>query len=253
MFSNKLDQLISLHQQVAGLIPALERYYPVAIVMKNQIQIYDMDNEQDCYQYIKSSPIPMPIPAGTRAAFQIEDYHGRIACVVTPEIFDSMDGYVTILHEFVHCYQYETCEQALKMQLDIANQAQERGDCMWEIQHPFPYKAINFIKPYENFLKALTYEDQGQISVQRKELQVYLGLHDYEYMVWQEWKEGYARWVENLVKRQLNMRENKGGFKTPYNRELFYAGGEAYINYLQKREPSLANDLRSLFHHLYIA
>jgi hypothetical protein len=72
-------------------------------------------------------------------------------------------------------------------------------------------------------------------------------------MVWQEWKEGYARWVENLVKRQLNMRENKGGFKTPYSRVLFYAGGEAYINYLGKRDSSLVNDLRSLFHHLYVA
>ena len=194
----------------------------------------------------------MPVPQGTRAAFQIEAYGGRIACVVTPEIFDNLDGYVTILHEFVHCHQYETCEQSIKMKLDIACQAKEKGDFMWEINHPFPYSATNFIEPYGQLLEALANEDHKKILSQRKELKKYLGRHDFEYMVWQEWKEGFARWVENLVKRKLGIKENKGGFKPPYSRVLFYAGGEAYIDYLKKRKPYLIKDLRALFHHLYL-
>jgi len=250
-FEERLDQLISLHRNVVGMNPALGKCYPVAIAQNDLFWIYDLDQEQRSYQFQKNTPIPMPIPVGTRAAFQIQDYGGRIACVVTPEIFDSLDGYITILHEFVHCYQYETCEQVLKMKLDIARQEQEKGNFMWEVRHSFPYSAAHFTEPYDRFLQALAENDHQQVIANRKELKDYLGLHDYEYMVWQEWKEGYARYVENLVKRQMGERENKGGLKPPYSRVLFYAGGEEYINYLVKREPELAKDLRKLFHHLY--
>jgi hypothetical protein len=37
-----------------------------------------------------------------------------MACVVTGEVFDSLEGIVTIFHEFVHCQQFETCERELK-------------------------------------------------------------------------------------------------------------------------------------------
>jgi hypothetical protein len=251
-FEEKLDQLLKLHHQVAGLNPALEKSYPIAIVQDNLFWIYDLNQKGDTYQFQKNAPLPMPIPTGIRAAFQVEDYGGRIACVVTPEIFNALDGYVTILHEFVHCYQYETCEQSLKMKLDIARQAQEKGDFMWEIQHPFPFSATNFIEPYNRFLEALANGSQQEVLLQRRELKKYLGLHDFEYMVWQEWKEGFARWVENLVKRQLGLKENKGGIEQPYTRVLFYAGGEAYIEYLTKRKPYLVEDLSDLFHQLYM-
>lgn len=251
-FEEKFDQLISLHRDVAGLNPAIEKCYPVAIALDGQFHIYDLNFKRNHYQFQKRASLPMPVSTGIRAAFQIEAYDGRIACVVTPEIFETMDGYVTILHEFVHCYQYETCEQSLKMKLDIACQATEKGDFMWEIQHPFPYSATNFTDPYDRFLEALANGDHEGILIQRKELKKYLGLHDFEYMVWQEWKEGFARWVENLVKRHLGIKENKGGFEPPYSRVLFYAGGEAYIDYLGKRKTYLVNDLRALFHHLYL-
>lgn len=247
-FLDALEKLISLYQRVAKLNPALKKHYPIAIVEDQQFLIFDFD--QGTYQFQTRASIPMPIPPGIRAAFQIEDYGGRIACVVTPDVFDSDEGYVTILHEFIHCYQYETCEQEIKMKLDIARQAQEKGNFMWEIEHPFPYTAANFTNPYAGFLNALAAEDHVEVLVKRKMLKTYLGLHDYEYMVWQEWKEGFARWIENLVKRHLGIPENKGGLKQPYSRVLFYAGGEAFISYLSKREPALVNDLSALFYKL---
>jgi hypothetical protein len=249
-FAESFNTLIELHRKVANLNISIERLYPIAVVVSDQFIIYDVDH--GAYQFRKRAPLPMPIPVGIRAAFQLEDYGGRIACVVTPEVFDSTDGYVTILHEFVHCYQYETCEQTLKMQLDIARHAQEQGNFMWEIEHPFPYTAVNFIEPYQAFLDALKSEDHKILLSSRKMLKTYLGLHDFEYMVWQEWKEGFARWVENLVKRQLGLLENKGGINPPFSRVSFYAGGEAFIHYLSKREPSLVNDLPSLFNKLQL-
>jgi hypothetical protein len=249
-FLDNLEKLENLLQRVAKLNPALEKHYPIAIVVDEQFLIFDYD--QGAYQFRKRAPLPMPIPVGIRAAFPLEDYGGKIACVVTPEVFDSADGYVTILHEFVHCYQYETCEQTLKMQLDIARHAQEQGNFMWEIEHPFPYAAANFIEPYQAFLDALKSEDHKAVLSSRKLLKAYLGLHDFEYMVWQEWKEGFARWVENLVKRQIGMPENKGGINPPFSRVSFYAGGEAFIHYLSRREPSLVKDLPSLFNRLQL-
>ncbi len=245
-----LNAIIPLKQQVSELNQALKNDYPIAIVVDKHFLIYDINAAQTSYQFKIEAPLPMPIPQGVRAAFQLEAYGGRIACVVTPDVFDSQDGYITILHEFVHCYQYETCEQDLKMTLDVARQAQEKGDFMREIQHPFPYSARDFIQPYTQFLAGLKANDKGLVRTSRKALRTYLGVHDYEYMVWQEWKEGFARWMENQIKMHLGMPENKGGLGVPYSRVLFYAGGEAYIAYLAKSEPDLTADLPALFHRM---
>ncbi len=250
MNTNYLEQinlLIPIHQKAAGINPALRRLYPVVIVEGETLLIHDCDQGQQSYRFIKSTPAPMPIPRGVRAAFQLEDYGGRIVCVVTPEVFDSKEGYVTILHEFVHCYQYETCEQTLKLELDIARQAQEKGDPMWEIQHPFPYQAQAFIRSYGAFLEAVSDSDEQAVQSARQDLRSYLGRHDFEYMVWQEWKEGFARWVENRLQEKLGLRVNNGGTELPFSRVTFYAGGAAYIGFLDRRTPGLVNDLQALF------
>jgi len=246
-YLEQINHLIPLHQEVAGINPALHRLYPIAVAEDDQLFIADTRAEQACYHFIKHIPTPMPVPKGVRAAFQLSDYGGRIACVVTPEVFNTLEGYVTILHEFVHCYQYETCEQELKDGLDVARQAQEQGDFMWEIQHPFPYTAEAFIRTYQGFLDAVRKSREFEVLRMREMLHAYLGVHDYEYMVWQEWKEGFARWVENAIRRELGFSQNTRGFEVPFNRVTFYAGGAAYIDFFQQTAPALVNDLPRLF------
>ena len=246
-FEKSLVPLVNLQEDVRILNPSLESLYPVAVVVEGRFQVYDFNSENQAYVFVKDMPLTMPVPGGVRAAFQLEGYGGRIACVVTQDVFDSREGYITLLHEFVHCYQYETCEQDLKMTLDIARQAQEQGDCMWEIQHPFPYAAQDFVKPYQEYLQVLDEGKASNIIASRKALRTYLGVHDYEYMVWQEWKEGFARWVENRVREHLEIPSNKRGMVLPYSRILFYAGGEAYIIFLASQEPSITTDLPGLF------
>ncbi len=82
----------------------------------------------------------MLIPQGVRAAFPLECYGNRMACVVTGDVFDALDGYVTIFHEFIHCQQAESAEQSLKQSLGVAGQAQNAGDFMG-LTHPFPCAA----------------------------------------------------------------------------------------------------------------
>lgn len=248
-----VNNLTALHLEISGLNPALGKCYPVAVVEGDEFLIYDVSSNHGPYRFIKRAPTPMPIPQGVRAAFQLADYGGRIACVVTPDVFESLNGYITILHEFVHCFQYETCEQDLKMRLDIAQQAKEKGNVMWEIQHPFPYTAKSFVRPYASFLEAIDDENEHEIRLNRKQLKTYLGLHDYEYMVWQEWKEGFARWVENALQKRLGMPLKKGGLEQPYSRVLFYVGGAAYIDYISMRMPGVTNDLPTLFRIMFEA
>jgi hypothetical protein len=244
-FTGAVNALIPLKQRFNTLHPALEKLYPIAVLQDEQLLIYDVDQEK--YHFVKRVSVPMPIPHGVRAAFQLQDYDGRIACVVSSDVFESQEGYVTLLHEFVHCYQYETCEQDLKMSLDIARKAMEVGDFMWEINYPFPYAGHGFIRPYTHFLEALEAGDVVEVSDSRTQLKAYLSLHDYEYMIWQEWKEGFARWVENRIKQNLQMAENTRGSQLPYDRVVFYAGGAALIEFLAKREPACVQNLPLLF------
>ncbi len=248
-----LESIKTIRKEVSAISPALERCYPVAIVDGGSILVYDV-NPTDCeYRFIKQASLNMAVPSGIRAAFQLEELGGRIACVITPDVFDSIEGYVTIFHEFVHCYQFETCEETLKNQLDIAQKAREVGDHMWEIEHPFPYTSRNFVDGYKRFMDAVQDADQKRIKEARKSLRAYLGVHDYEYMVWQEWKEGFARWVENCVREHLGLPQNDKGKQTPYSRVSFYVGGAAFIELLAKDQPCLVENLSSLFSRIYIS
>jgi hypothetical protein len=56
------------------------------------------------------------------------DFWGyRMACVASPGVFTSPDGYAFILHEFVHCFQWETVESRLKLGLACFLAEQERA------------------------------------------------------------------------------------------------------------------------------
>jgi hypothetical protein len=250
LFQNEFGELIALHHHVKDINPALASLYPVAIVQDDRFLVYDFEPNSQSYQFQKAITSPMPIPTGVRAAFPLEAYRNKITCVVTPDIFDNPEGYVTILHEFVHCYQFETCELDLKMSLDIALHAQETGNAMWEIEYPFPYQAEHFIQAYTRFMAAIQGENKTEIQQARRALKAYLGLHDFEYMIWQEWKEGFARCVENKINRYLGRQENTRGSKPPFSRVSFYAGGAAYIDYLSASNSRFTRDLPYLFNYL---
>lgn len=251
-YTHLLNKIVGIQSQVQHLHPALEKLYPVAIVESDQLHVYNFLPMTSKYCFIKTVSSPMPTPTGLRAAFPLEEYSQQIACVVTPEIFESLEGYITILHEFVHCYQYEICEQRLKMSLDVARRAQETNNHLWEIEYPFPYSALDFIRPYAAFIASALTCEKANIQSARKQLKTFLGLHDYEYMVWQEWKEGFARWVENQVKGYLRLPTSSKGSKMPFSRVTFYAGGDALINCLAADEPSIVKDLPRLFARMFI-
>ena len=248
VYDDQLQKIFSIQSKIVSIHPFLERVFPVAVVEGDQFLIYDIDESGQRYVFIKSAPTPMPIPLKVRAAFPLECHGGRTACIVTGDVFDSLEGYVTIFHEFVHCQQSETCEHELKQTLEIARRAQAESDYMWEINYPFPYDSPDFRDLYTLFLDELYSNRKSKVSEYRSRLKQILKKNDFEYMVWQEWKEGYARLIENLINKRLGIVENHGGNRKPYDRVLFYEGGAGYIEFLGSHEPKLLVEIEKLFH-----
>jgi hypothetical protein len=244
----QLQQIFQLQQTIRDIHPFLEKLFPVAIVKDDQFFIYDLDPAGQEYIFARQVETPMPVPPQVRAAFPLENYDERMVCVVTGDVFDQLAGYVTIFHEFIHCRQFESGEQQVKQSLDVARKALAANDFMWEINHPFPYSSPDFVRAYQAVLEA---QSLAEIMRARQRLKEMLSANDYEYMVWQEWKEGLARFIENRIKVRLGLPQNQGGKEQPFSRVTFYAGGANFIATLDKAEPGLITDIERLFERMF--
>ena len=245
-----LARIFEVQDKIKGLHPAFERLHPVAIVYGGEFHIYVPDLAKRAYRLVTTAPDKFNIPVGIRAAMPLDFWGGRMACVVSPEVFDKLAGYATVFHEFVHCYQWDTCELRLKDSMGVFKKAMAKKDYMWELEYPFPYGNADFTRDYEALLTALGKGDAGGVQGIRKSLRARLSREEWEYMTWQEWKEGSARYLENEIHARLGLPRNSGGLAQPFTRVSFYAGGEALIRMLEKREPGLTKDIESLYHKI---
>ncbi len=244
-YREDLARIVSYRGQLKEIHPVLGELYPVTIVVDDHFYVFDLDDGGH-YVPVADCPAPMPVPEGVRAAFQIACYDNNTACVVTPDVFDESFGYATIFHEFIHCHQAATVEPALRQNLPLAQKALEEEDYMWEINHPFPYEG-DFESLYARFMQAAAEGDMEAVKACRSELAGMLNDHDYQYMVWQEWKEGFALFLEQKIREEMGLGLNKVGRRPPFDRTAFYAGGAAWIDLLGENDPALLTDLEALF------
>lgn len=246
-YSESLQKIFEFQKKIVRVHPFLKKLYPVAIVEGDLFYVFDLDPSKKHYVLAKLAKPAMIVPEGVRAAFPLEFYDNKMACVVTGEVFNDLSGYVMIFHEFVHCAQTDCCEYKLKSGLSVARQAQEAGDHMWELNHPFPYEDSDFSEIYAIFLEAAAEGNVDSVLRCRAFLKETLNSPDYEYMVWEEWKEGFARLIENRIRKKLELEENHGGTGQPYNRVTFYEGGARYISVLFEEDKDLEEDIEELF------
>lgn len=252
-YQASLQKVLELQQKIQDIHPLFCSTYPIAIVEDDTFHVYDMEEGKTNYRLVRQAPTPMPIPVGVRAAFDLECYQNKIACVVSGEVFDSLDGYATIFHEFVHCHQAATGELKIKQGLEIARRAMEAGDFMWELEHPFPYENSDFVAAYSALLHAVEAEQSNAVIQTHRKLKDFLSPLDYEYLSWQEWKEGLARLIENRLQVRMDLPENHFGRQRPYHRITLYEGGAGLIAALCEEQPELYTDLVSLFRGIYRA
>ena len=249
-YNSGLQKIFEVQDKIKDIHPFLGKVFPIAIVENNRFFIFDTDTSGRRYVFVKEEPTPMLVPKGVRAAFTLECYKNKVASVISGEIFESLEGYVIIFHEFMHCYQWETCEPKLKQNLGLARMAMRKKDYMWEINYPFPYEDSKFTKIYSSFLKALEENDYENIHKYRSQLKQILSEDDFEYMVWIEWKEGFARFIENQIRNRLGFKENHYGIEMPFHRVTFYEGGARFIHSLSRQKPELLVEIERLFYEM---
>jgi hypothetical protein len=246
-YSAQLNKIFALQARFAPLNPALAEVYPVAIVENKMFYVFEPDPAEKAYRLVRTEPDTMNVPVGIRAAMPLGFWDNRIACVVTGEVFGQPDGYVFIFHEFVHCAQWETCEPKLKDRLSIFAEAMKNKDYMWELQYPFPYADPVFVEKYPALLEAWDGGDALAAGTLRAALKSALSAGEWEYLTWQEWKEGLARFVENRMRAEVGLPANTYGQAPPYSRITFYCGGEKLIRFLERRSPGASKDMEKLY------
>lgn len=246
-YGQSLQKIFEVQKSIEKVHPFLKKLYPVAIAEDDTFYVFDLNPKKTRYEFVKQAQPAMIVPKGIRAAFPLDFYDNKMACVVSGEVFDDLSGYVMIFHEFIHCTQMETCEQELKNRLRVAQKAYSEDDFMWELNHPFPYEDSFFSELYALFLEAAANHDGDAVNRLRMSLRDMLNTEDYEYMVWQEWKEGFARYIENKIRKKLDLATNQSGLEQPYNRVTFYQGGAFYIAYLMDQDKDLVKDIEALF------
>ncbi|HSA95931.1 MAG TPA: hypothetical protein VLJ16_07765, partial [Acidobacteriota bacterium] len=246
-YAAPLRKIFDYQKIFAPLDPALEKVYPVAIVENKTFFVFEPVPEQRVYRLALTAPDTYDVPVGVRAAMPLAFWEGRIACVVTPEVFGQPDGYVFIFHEFVHCAQWYGGETKLKEGLSIFREAMQKKDYSWELKYPFPYTDPDFVRSYRALLNAWERDDAAAAAALREELYRSLSPQDWEYLTWQEWKEGLARNLENAMRKAAGLPENVYGAITPYDRVTFYVGGDKFIRFLERTGSKAGKDLESLY------
>jgi hypothetical protein len=242
-----LAKLVRIKEEIKDLHPYLAHLHPIAIVEGEELYIFDADSTHNTYAFRKKGPSPFPMSKGIRASFPLSTYGNAPTCVVSREVFDELKGYATVFHEFIHCTQYQTIEPRLKERLEVAQQAVRAKEYSWELNHAFPYQDSVFVLSYTSFLEALGKRDKAGVAEARRTLRQRLMKTDFEYMVWEEWKEGFARFIENKVRARLGIEGNLGGKDRPYDRVVFYYGGEKFIDLLVQNDSELSTDMEKLF------
>jgi hypothetical protein len=246
-YAAPLKKIFDYQAMFASLDPALEKVYPVAIVEDKTFYVFEPVPTEKVYRLVKSAPETSNVPAGVRAAMPLGFWDNRMACVVTPEVFAQPDGYVLIFHEFVHCAQWYGGEQGFKQDLGIFQEAMKKQDYMWELQYPFPYSNPDFVKTYQALLEAWEQNDEAAAASLRADLAKTLSPAEWEYLTWQEWKEGLARNLENRMRQVAGLPENGNGLYPPYDRVIFYVGGDRLIRFLRRVEHDAALDFETLY------
>ncbi len=243
-----IQRLMDIKRRIDFIHPFLKNTYPVAVVRNDSFYVYDVAENDRRYRFVVSAPSPIPVHGTLRASFPLDFYNGKAACIITPDVFEENDSIVTLCHEFVHCGQWHDGEQKIRALLAVSRRSARSSDPMWEINYPFPYDNEMFVRTYSRFFTALRRRDHAEIVKCREFLKECLDPEDYEYMVFQEWKEGLARYVENRISSQLGLKEHTYGDEKPFNRISFYAGGAAYIEYLERQKPGIADNSIRLFY-----
>lgn len=250
-YNDKLNRVIQLHKEFKNIHHSLEKLYPIAIAEKNTVYVFDIKEGNDTYEFIMKQDMKMNIPKGIKAAMDLDFYENKAAAVVSGDTFDTDEGYCFLFHEFVHCYQFYNCDIKIKSRLSVYKEEIEKKNYIWEITYPFPYDNIEVKNLVLNYASILRNKELHDILHIRQELKHKLKKQEYEYMTWQEWKEGFARFIENKLRETLGVKENRNRNIEKIDRVVFYELGNRFFEKVEKQNDEMLKHIEDLFYILY--
>jgi len=251
-WAESLKEIINLHQRIQNIDLCVKSLHAVAIVKNNVFFVFDYNRTKKVYELVYEKHVPgMKIPDKVLASFPLDFYNMKPAAVISEDALTSLEKQIFVFHEFVHCFQYENGEMNLKEDLNIFSKYKKENNPMWEINHEFPYNNADFIKHITSLFSAYNAPDEKNILSIYGELKNTLSDIDYEYMIWQEFKEGYARYVENSIRLNLEIAPNDTCPKEPFNRTVFYWTGSKHISLIKDVQKKSFSSLRELYDLLF--
>lgn len=244
-WETELKQITQMQDSAIEVHPLFNKLYPIALVEGEEVYLFEEQGGEYKFQFKKKSA--MTYPNQIRAAFPMQENEYNMTCVVSPDALSKQSELILIFHEFVHCHQAETCESELKENLPIYQKAMAEKDYMWEINYAFPYDNAELWNSYK---KAAALMEAGKFELAKTARADFLSKlteEQKQYVIWQEWKEGFARFIENELRMYFRTENNDYGWEQDFSRITFYAGGERMIRALVSQDTDLQIELKRLY------
>jgi hypothetical protein len=247
-----MDNIIKMHDEVKNIHVSLEKLYPITVISDGYFYVFDKSEIGDKYEFRRKVETSIVVSGDILTAFHLNFYDMKPSVVISKNMLENQGNNILVLHEFVHCFQLENGAVEIRNELSVQRQEIVRNNYNWEIDYPFPYSNDYFIDKTTELSDRFSSGNYDYIEVYHNCMKAYLHKAEYEYMVWQEWKEGFARHVENLIRRELKLQLNGNILRSPFGRVHFYEIGSKYIEMLLEKDEELNDNLVKLFYKMFV-
>jgi len=247
-----LDNIIKMHDIVKNIHASLEKLYPITVINDGYFFVFDKNEAGDKYEFRRKVETSVAVPGNILTAFHLDFYDMRPSVVISKDMLGNPGNFILVLHEFVHCFQLENGAVEIRNGLSIQKQEMVKNNYNWEIDFPFPYSNEYFIDKTMELSDSFKKGRYEKIVIYRNCMRTYFHKAEYEYMIWQQWKEGFARYVENLIRKELGLQLNGNILRPPFGKVHFYEIGSKYIEMLLGKEDGLNDNIVKIFYKMFV-
>jgi len=247
-----LENIVKVHSKVKNVHVSLGKLYPITVINDGYFYVFDISEIAHKYEFKRKVKTSIVVSGEILTAFILDFYDMKPSVVITKNMIENPGNDILVLHEFVHCFQLESGAIEIRNGLSIQMREMAKSNYSWEINFPFPYSNSYFINKTVELAGDFANGNYENVEVYRNCMRAYLHKAEYEYMIWQQWKEGFARYVENLIRKELGLLLNGNILTEPFGRVHFYEIGNKYIEMLLEKEKGLNENIVKLFYEMFI-
>ena len=245
-----MDNIIKIHDSVKNIHVSVEKLYPITVINDGYFFVFDKNEIGDKYELRRKVETSVVVSNDILTAFHLDFYDMKPSVVISKDMLVNPGNDILVLHEFVHCYQLENGSLEIRNGLSIQGQEMAKKNYNWEIDFPFPYNNEYFIDKTVELAGCFANGKYEDVIIYRNCMRTYLHKTEYEYMIWQLWKEGFARYVENLIRRELGLKLNGNVLRPPFGKVHLYEIGSKYVEMLIKKDKKLNDDIIKIFNEM---